>query len=368
LLRRLERYLKRVLLAFLKLLIGSRQLPDLASNPFKRILVIRQHDQLGDMLCVVPLLRSLRQRYPDAFIALMTSPVSHEVMLHNRYVDQAINYDKREFLGGASVKLGRFLGFIRALRREKFELAIVPSTVSISATSDMFGYLSGAKYRIGAGEINGVENPSGLFFNSPVKLKWEETGHRHQTLRNLDIAHDLWLNIPDLSTEIDLTVAEIAEARVFIGSIGLSSASFVAYHPGAGKPPNRWPAERFAEAANRLSSQFNMGVVITHGPMDDEPIAAMKSNLTVPYQMIEKKKIRQVAAILSMARLVISNDTGIMHVAAAVGTPVLSLFGPTDPEQWAPIGTKHRYIVGKGGDIGTIMVEEVLAVAREMLR
>jgi ADP-heptose:LPS heptosyltransferase len=82
---------------------------------------------------------------------------------------------------------------------------------------------------------------------------------------------------------------------------------------------------------------------------------------------VANKSIREVAAILSLARLVISNDTGIMHVAAAVGTPVLSLFGPTDPEQWAPIGTKHRYIVGKGGDIETIPVEEVLTVAREML-
>jgi heptosyltransferase-3 len=320
------------------------------------------------MLCVVPLLRGLRQRYPDAFIAVMTSPVSYEVMLNNRYVDEAINYDKREFLGGASLKPGRFFRFTRELRKKKFELAIVPSTVSISVTSDLFSYLSGATYRIGAGEINGVENPSGLFFNSPVKLKWEETGHRHQSLRNLDIAHDLWLHVPDLSTEINLTVEEIAEARMLIGSLSLSPESFVTYHPGAGKPPNRWPAERFAEVANILSSQFSKGIVITHGPMDDEPVAAMKSKLIVPYQVIEKKRIRQVAAIISMARLVISNDTGIMHVAAAVGTPVLSLFGPTDPEQWAPIGTKHRYIVGKGGDIGSITVGEVLAVAREMLR
>jgi ADP-heptose:LPS heptosyltransferase len=238
----------------------------------------------------------------------------------------------------------------------------------MSATSDMFGYFSGAKYRIGAREINGVQNPSGLFFNAAVTLNWEETGHRHQTLRNLDIAHDLWLNVPDLSTKIDLTAEEVSEAKLFIATIGFRVASFISIHPGAGKPPNRWPAERFAEAASTLASEFQMGLAITHGPMDDEPVGAMKSKLTVPYHVIEKKKIREVAAILSLARLVISNDTGIMHVAAAVGTPVLSLFGPTDPEQWAPIGTKHRYIIGEGGDIGSISVGEVLTVAREMLR
>ncbi len=367
-LRQVERYFKRLLFSLLKTLIGTRQPTDLASRAFKKILVIRQHDQLGDMLCVVPLLRGLRQRYPDAYIALMASPVNHDVMLNNPYVNRIINYDKREFLGGAWVKIGSFVSFVQNLRREKFEIAIVPSTVSTSTTSDLLAYLCGAKYRIGAGEINGKANPSSIFFNFPVRLKWEESEHRHQTLRNLDVVHGLWLNVTDLTLKIGLTEEEIDEAKLFLSNMKQPPVSFISYHPGAGKVPNRWDAERFANVANVLSSECKTGTMITCGPMDDEPVTMMKQKLTTPYQLIEQKKIRQVAAILSLAQLVVSNDTGIMHVAAAVGTPVLSLFGPTDPEQWAPIGTKHRYIVGKGRDINSIVVDEVLTVAREMLR
>ena len=323
---------------------------------------------MGDMLCVVPLLRGIRQRYPDAFIAVMSSPVNHDVMVNNPYVDQVIRYDKSEFLGRAWIRWGRVVAFLKFLRREGFELAVVPSTVSTSVTSDLLAYCSGASYRIGAGWIDGVVNPSGVFHNSPVSLQWGELSHRHQTLRNLDIAHDLWLNVTDLSSEISLTEGEKEEATVFAAANHLVPGAFVSFHPGAGKPSNRWDAEKFAAVAERLHGELRTAIAITRGPMDDVPVSEMQSRLAIPYQLIENKSIRQVAAILFLARLVITNDTGIMHVAAAVGTPVLSLFGPTDPEQWAPIGTDHRYIVGKDGDVNTISVDEVVKVAREMLR
>ena len=366
-LRRLERDFKHLLPTLLRPLVGSGQPADVATRPFKRILVIRQHDQLGDMLCAVPLLRGLRHRYPGAAITLMTSPVNHEIMMHNPYADRIINYDKREFLGRVSLRPAKVLNFIRMLRREKFELAIVPSTVSISVTSDLLGYLSGAPYRVGASHLDEIENPSAVFFNCPVRLTWKEEPHRHQALRNLDIARSLNLNVTDLSPEIGLSGQEVSAAKWFLSSAAMKGP-IIAYHPGAGKAPNRWPAERFAELANSLARDLKCGAIITYGPMDDEPVRIMQSRLVCPHVVVENKSIREVAAILSLAHLVISNDTGIMHVAAAVGTPVLSLFGPTDPGQWAPIGTAHRYREGKGGEISSITVGEVLSAAREMVK
>lgn len=363
-LRRLDS--TQLLLTLFKPLIRSRQPADVARRAFKKILVIRQHDQLGDMLCAVPLLRSLRHRYPGARIALMTSPVNHEAMLHNPYVDRVINYDKTELVSRFFLRPARVLKLIRELRKEKFELTIVPSTVSTSATSDLLAYLSGAPYRMGAEQIDGIENPSAAFFNCPVSLSWKEDPHRHQALRNLDIARSLDLSLGDLSSEIGLTGQEVGEAKWFLSRVGMTG-SFIAYHPGAGKPPNRWPAERFAGVANALTNEFKLGVLITYGPMDSEPVRIMESRLAGSYVVVERKSIREVAAILSLACLAISNDTGIMHVAAAARTPVLSLFGSTDPEQWAPIGRGNRYIQGRGGDIGNITVDDVLVVARTML-
>ena len=318
------------------------------------------------MLCAVPLLRGLRERYREARIVLMTSPVNHEVMLHSPYVDEIIRYDKREFLGSFFIKPAKVLKFIRRLRNVGCELVVVPSTVSTSVTSDLLSYLSGAKCRVGAESLDGTGNPSGVFFNCTVRLDWKGDPHRHQALRNLDIASMLHLDVTDLSSKIKVTEEEVDRARGFISTAGMTGP-LVAYHPGAGKPPNRWPADRFAGVAVTLANEFRMGTVITHGPMDDEPVRVMQSMLACPFLVVERKTIREVAAVLSLARLVISNDTGIMHVAAAVGTPVLSLFGPTDPHQWAPIGTKNRFIEGKGGDIRSISVDEVISLAREML-
>lgn len=365
-LRRLERYSIRLFLGLLKFVIGSRTPIDLAVRPFGNVLVIRQHDQLGDMLCAVPLLRGLRERYREARIVLMTSPVNHEVMLHSPYVDEIIKYDKREFLGSFFIKPAKVLKYIGRLRKGGFELVVVPSTVSASVTSDLLSYLSGATCRVGAESFDGTRSPSGVFFNCPVRLDWKGDPHRHQALRNLDIASMLHLDVTDLSSKIKVTEEEVDCARDFLSAAGMTGP-LVAYHPGAGKPPNRWPADRFAYVAVALANEFRMGTVITHGPMDDEPVRVMKSRLVSPFLVVEKKTIREVAAVLSLVRLVISNDTGIMHVAAAVGTPVLSLFGPTDPHQWAPIGAKNRFIEGKGEDIRSISVEEVLALAREML-
>jgi heptosyltransferase-2 len=102
--------------------------------------------------------------------------------------------------------------------------------------------------------------------------------------------------------------------------------------------------------------------------MDREVIALLRKQIHEDYELIENQSIRVVASYLSKMALVISNDTGIMHVSAAVGVPVLSLFGPTDPEQWAPMGGENRYIAGRGGRMESITVEEVLTVARTMLK
>ena len=193
-LKGLERTLKAVLASLFSPFV--RQNPAAIPSGFnpRLILVVRQHNQLGDMLCVVPLLRSLRQKYPSAEIVLMTSPVNREVMLHNRHMDRIIDYDKRLFVGRWGLKVLPLLRYIRNLRAKQFDVVLVPSTVSFSATSSLLAFLSGAPWRIGVGSVDGKENRSAVFFNSPVRLDWRAEPHRHQTLRNLDVAAPLGLS------------------------------------------------------------------------------------------------------------------------------------------------------------------------------
>jgi len=366
-LRSIERPFKRGMAAFLGFVFPSRPPRDPFPKNLHRILVIRQHNQLGDMLCVVPLLRALHSAYPGVQISLMTSPVNNEIMLNCRYLTDVIQFDKRDFLHGKAIRLRRLAEFARRLRRTGFQMVLVPSTVSTSFTSDLLAFLSGAPIRLGAASLDGQANPSAFFFNVPVQLDWREEPHRHQTLRNLDLLAGSGIRASDLSLEITLNLDELKRGKSFVDKVKLGKTLIIGYHPGAGKTPNRWPAERFAELVELLGRQTRAAALITCGPMDEEQVERVRLALKSPAEIMRNQPIRHVASVLKHVDLYITNDTGLMHVAAGVGIPVLSLFGPTDPRQWAPIGPRKRYIQGERGDITNITVDQVLAVATEML-
>jgi ADP-heptose:LPS heptosyltransferase len=350
----------------LKVLPRPRRAPSAMPSTFERILVVRQHNQLGDMLCAVPLLRALRARFPAAEITLLTSPVNRDAMLGLEHVNEIVDYDKRRYIGASESNPTRLLRFVGALRRKRFDLAIVPCTVSLSSTSDVLAYCCGAPVRIGAASLEGRINPRVRLFTHAIELDWRNDPHRHQTLRNLDLAAPLGATTPDLSHQMTLDPREAGEGRAWIERHAPEAGARIGFHPGAGKVANRWPAESFAEVANQLGAETGARAVITCGPMDEEPVRAMLARLEVPHAVVRGEPIRRVAAILARLDLVITNDTGIMHVAAAVGTPVLSLFGPTDAAQWAPLGPSSRALAASDGRIESIRADEVLRAAREL--
>lgn len=211
------------------------------------------------------------------------------------------------------------------------------------------------------------QNPTSFLFHITTKLQWDDDPHRHQTLRNLDILQPLGISTNDLSHLIGITDQEKIEANRLLASLRSERPILVGFHPGAGKIANRWLAEHFAKLANMLFERFSIGTVITAGPMDDEPVHTMLRHIRSPYLLVRRKPTREAATIINQLNLFVTNDTGIMHVAAAAGTPTLSLFGPTDPKQWAPIGQKNRYIYANDSNIRSITVEKVYNTAAEML-
>ena len=306
------------------------------------------------MLCAVPLLRALRMKFPGAHIVLVTSPVNHAIMLNHPFVDAVLQYRKSPF---------SLLQFYRAFRGRRYDLAVVPTTVSISATSNFIALLSGARMRIGPRSLAGQGNAGSYCFTTGVDLDWQNEPRRHQTLRNLDILAPL--NVPpgSLSMTIGITPSEKSAAQRFISSPRSRRKVLVGMHPGAGKVMNQWPPDRFASLADRLHEEHGAGIVVTAGPMDDDPLQALRGHIRSEFLIVERQPIRTVAAIIDQIDLFITNDTGIMHVAAATSASVLALFGPTDPLQWAPVGSKNKYIAAPDGLIGSLSVEQVYQMA-----
>ncbi len=363
-----QRGLKKLAVGLARTVVRSPRNTAIDMTRVRSILIVRQHNQLGDMLCVVPLLRALRARFPGSRLVLLTSPVNHAVMLHHRLLDEVVNYDKREFLGGGRIKTKTVRAFIRMLRDFRFDLAIIPATVSMSFTSDLLGYLSGARWRIGPGGLDGKKNPGAFLYTHPIQLGWQDSPDRHQTLRNMDVCSGLSLPTPDLGLELTLLPEEAEAGRREVDTLRVGARPVVAFHPGAGKVLNRWPAVSFSRVITELHSGSGCTILVIKGPMDDAPVDDLVKRLHVPHYLIEKRSIREIASVLRSVDLLVSNDTGVMHVGAAAGTPVLSLFGPTNPCQWAPPGQKNRYLRCDSGMIADITVEVVLESVRRMLR
>ncbi|CUU09759.1 heptosyltransferase-2 [Candidatus Kryptobacter tengchongensis] len=343
--------------------IDKSERVDINFGDVKKILIVRQHNQLGDMLCAVPLLRAIRQRFRNAKVTLITSPVNYEVVKDNPFVDEVLNFDKVKFF----ISPSKIFEFVRKLK-SGFDIAIVPVTVSISTTSNLLAYFSNARVRIGPASLDGKENPTAFLFNYQVDLDWRSEEKKHQTERNLDIVRPFGIDTDDLSYVIPY-FDEDREFAEKILSIGGNFRFVIGYHPGAGKVKNRWSADNFAELALKLANKFNAFTLITAGPMDDEPVERMKKQIDgkIEYLILRNERISRIVAVIDKIDLFITNDTGIMHVAGATSTPVISLFGSTNPYQWSPLNKDKFFIWSRTGDINDIKIEEVYKLAVEIL-
>jgi len=335
-------------------------LPDLEA--VHRVLVVRQHDQLGDMLVAMPLFRALKKRFPGSTLTVIARPKNAEPLMHHPFIDSLLIYDKEGFWSCPKA----FFGFLAELRHLQPDVAVVPSTNSFSATSALLAFLSGAPIRIGARRIGEEQNPFAFLFSHPIDLDWESEPHRHQSLRNLDNARFLDVPMDDLRLEMGFTEEELRYGQRRASELRGTCLWLVGFHIG-GKRENRWPPEQFAQLADRLHKELDAAVFLTVGPVDAKPLERFLITAQIPHAVLSNLPIRLAASIIRYTNLYVTNDTGMMHLAASTGCRVLSLFGPTDPLQWAPFGDEHRYIRSESSDMEAIDVETVFAAAKEML-
>lgn len=325
----------------------------------KNILIVRQHNQLGDMLCSVPLFEAIRKKYPDSHITLVASPVNYEILFSdiNPYIDEVIIYNKS---GGKAI-----YEFIRKLRRKKYDLGFVPSTVSISRTSHIINFLSGAKVRIGVKSIDGKKNKSEYLLSVKKDFQWDEK-KLHQIERNLDIGRLVGCDLPvkERIIKIHLSEDEKKFAEDYINkNFPDKNRLIFGFHTGAGKIPNRWDSEKFAELITSLYRKYNNYIFITSGTIDKEvteKVSELLNKSKTEHIILTNTPVRKVGGVISKSNLFVTNDTGIMHVAGGVGANVVSLFGPTNGFEWAPFGENNKYIKSKTENINDISVEEVL--------
>lgn len=296
----------------------------LPSRP--RIAVFRAL-QLGDMLCATPALRSLRAAVPDAHITLIGLPSVEELIRRLPHlVDDFVRFPGYPGLPEQPADTRAFAAFARAMRRRRFDL-VLQLHGSGPTSNEIVATLGGTRL---AGFFDGKGCPPG-----PGFIPWPR-GHEIHRLLSLTTS----LGAPPLGCRTELPVT--AEDEQSLASLAAAHSldfdrPFVCIHPGARLPSRRWPVERFAAVGQAIVDR-GLGLLVT-GSAAETDLGTSLADFVSPRPPVlsGKTTLGQVAALLRRAQLLVSNDTGAVHIAAAVGTRAVVVASGSDVERWRPL-------------------------------
>ncbi len=350
---KIEKLFKRTLVRLLGWLLPNESLrpEQLDLDTVKSILVVRQHDQLGDLLLSTPALRALRSRFPKARITAIARVYTHAVLLENPDIDRVLVYPEKPRLATPR----RLWALARGLAGH-YDLAVVLNTVSHSLSSDVLAWLSGARWRLGSAEHPFAGARTNLFYNvvSPPP-----SPRAHETRRSLAIVEHIGARAGDLGERLVLARAEAERGEEALWKHHLRPEKTVGIHLGAYKPENRWPHRLYAALADWLAEELGFQVAVFWGPREErlgESFLAKVRSKAVPFSGLG---LREFAAAVRPLRLFVCNDTGVMHVAAALGTPTFAIFGKSEPEFWRPLNRNFYGVWGPdktraSAELGTV--------------
>jgi len=296
-------------------------------RPARRILVIKLR-AVGDVILSTIVTRNLRLAYPAAVIHFLTETPCMEVLKGNPFIDGVLEYNRKSMSGA---------GLIRAVRRGEYDLVI-----------DLFGNprtalltrLSGARLRAG------------------FRFRWrryaynilaEPRGNKvHNTQFNLDALTPLGIAIQDRSIYFSFDDEDARYVDSFLPDGWGGGSLRVCINTGGGWYTKRWGLDRFAALADRLSEEYSARIVIPWGPGQLPEAEEIRKRMTRDAFIPPATTLRQLGALIKRCSIIVTNDSGPMHIASAVGTPVLGIYGPTDPVLQGPYGDNHVVVRNEG--------------------
>jgi heptosyltransferase II len=304
-------------------------------------ILIRATNWVGDAIMALPALRAVRGRFPDAEIAVLARPYVADLYRDQQICDQLIAYDSRGKHAGIRGR-ERLAADLRAL---KFDVALLLQNAFDAA---WLAWRADIRERLGyARDGRGVLLTRAIPVPKPGEVPPHEKFYYLELLRRagwIDALLDepcIKLNIPEPNRR---RAAEfLVQAGVRPDSLRIAIGAGASY--GSAKC---WPPEQFAELANRLQAQTNAEVILFGTATEAAVTRAISSGLRQPpVDLTDRTAIADLPALLSQCHLFIGNDSGAMHVAAAVGLPVVAVFGPTDPSGTAPATPRSSIVQQK---------------------
>ncbi|HTK81397.1 MAG TPA: glycosyltransferase family 9 protein [Bacteroidota bacterium] len=279
---------------------------------------------IGDVLLSTAGLPDLRREFPDARIDFLTEKASREVIDGNPYIDSSIIFDRKSASG---------LVLLADIRRRNYDLVI---DLFGNPRSALITLASGARYRAG------------------FRFKWRQYcynivieprgGKVHNVEFNLDALRALGVPVSDPVPTFPLNGEAEQFANEFFEEAKLAQKTVVALNGGGGWYTKRWRIPQFAALADRIVAKYDAAIMITWGPGEEEDALRIRSLMNSEATIIPRTSLKQLGALLKRASVLVTNDSGPMHIAAAVGTPILAIFGPTNPELQGPYNVINEIV------------------------
>ena len=327
----------------------------------RNILVI-DFGQLGDVVMSLPALAAIRERFPRARITVAAGKPGAEVIEMSGCADATISVDRVGLRDGFKpLSVLRVFQVVKDLRSRKFDFVI--DLHSFSETN-LMGFLSGAPKRLFSRRpgrsLDFLAN-----FSPPPPIDRNDP-KEHLTDRYLAVLIPLGIRDARRIPHIIPRPADDREIdRLLRTAKGDADAPVIGLYPGSGHISRRWPLEKFAELADCLIRNDKVRIVIFTGPEERAMLRQVRDMFPPASVILDRLRIPELLAAQARLSVFVSNDTGPMHLAAAVRAPIVALLGHHAPDTYVPLNEPKRVI--RSGELGEITVEEVYGATRELL-
>jgi heptosyltransferase-3 len=350
-------------------------------GPVRSILIL-QTKYIGDLILASALAKNLQIAYPGAKVVFLCETRFGSFLTAHGIASETVTF-RRGSARGTILQRGLELWrVIRNLRRFGFDMTI---DLTDSRTSHFIAMVVNAKTRVG---YYPSEHPLRRFERQSINVQAKPFGYgeRHFLYRYLSPLEALGVDLRVKAPSIQPLPLETARALALLDNSGLRRKAFMVVHAGASFPGRRWLPERFAAAIDTISTETGLSVVLVGGPDEAEANDQIMAMVSTPVvNLVGALSLETLLALLQEARLFLGNESGPMHMAAATGTPVVGLFGLTNPIRWGPVGAPsismrpsmpcdcvggdlcHRTDPSKACCVWRIEVASVVDAVRELL-
>ena len=302
----------------------------LVRREYRRILIIKP-SSIGDVVHTLPGLHGLRRRYPNARISWLLSLPCMDLLADHPDLDERIPFDRKRYgrIGRSPAATGAFAEFLEGLRARGFDLAI---DLQGLFRSGFLALASGARTRIGPDETREL---AGVFYTDRIPSIPSES---HAVDRYYGLA--ALLGFDDVPARFHLPISgdEREAAHDLLGERDIPPDGYAAMFPSARWETKIWPAEKFAAVADHLWQEHQLRTVIMGTPSDAELGTRIQAAAHRTPVGLFQITVRQMVALIGSARLVVGNDSGPIHIAAALARPLVTVVGPTSAIRTGPYG------------------------------